>query len=112
MTNVTIGNSVTSVGNYSFYYCTSLGSITVPNSVRDIEVEALAYCTSLTNVTIGSGATNIGYGPFMECTSLTTILVDPLNPAYSSVDGVLFDRKPDDDHRMPGRQSWNLHAPQ
>ena len=36
--------------------------------------------------------TKIGYNAFGICTSLTTIAVDPLNSAYSSVDGILFNK--------------------
>ena len=51
-----------------------------------------SYCTSLTNASIGNGVTKIGYNAFGVCTSLTTIAVDPLNSAYSSVDGILFNK--------------------
>ena len=56
---------------------------------------AFDNCISLTNVTIGSGVTNMGnaaFFSFSRCTSLTAITVDPLNPVYSSLDGVLFDK--------------------
>ncbi len=46
----------------------------------------------LTNVTIPSSVTNIGIGPFVRCWSLTGITVDPLNPVYTSLDGVLFNK--------------------
>ena len=36
LTSVTIGNSVTSIGDNAFNYCTSLTSITIPNSVTSI----------------------------------------------------------------------------
>ena len=36
LTSVTIPNSVTSIGDYAFWYCTSLTSVTIPNSVTNI----------------------------------------------------------------------------
>jgi hypothetical protein len=66
---VTIGSSVTSIGNGAFYFCTSLTSITIPNSV-----------------------TSIGTGPFAACTSLTAIDVNAANANYASIDGVLYDK--------------------
>ena len=36
LTNVTIPNSVTSIGSYAFVFCTSLTSVTIPNSVTSI----------------------------------------------------------------------------
>ena len=45
-----IPNSVTSIGRYAFYYCTSLTSVTIPGSVTSIEGQAFRDCTSLTDV--------------------------------------------------------------
>jgi O-glycosyl hydrolase len=47
----TIPSSVTSIGEYAFYNCTSLTSIIIPDSVRYIMRLAFARCTSLTSVT-------------------------------------------------------------
>jgi len=92
LASVTIPGSVTNIGNYAFYYCTGLTSITMANWVTSIGGDAFGYCTKLTSVTIPASVTIIGAGPFAYCTSLTTITVDSNNPAYSSVNGVLFDK--------------------
>ena len=47
----TIPNSVTSIGEYAFRYCSSLTSITIPNSVTSIGEYAFRYCSSLTSIT-------------------------------------------------------------
>ena len=44
---MTIGNSVTSIGDYAFYKCEGLTSITIPNSVTYIGDEAFYYCDGL-----------------------------------------------------------------
>ena len=44
--------SVTSIGNYAFYECTSLTSVVIPNSVISIGKYVFHNCTGLTNVTI------------------------------------------------------------
>ena len=44
LTNVTIGNSVTSIGEYAFYECASLTSVTIANSVTNIGVQAFVDC--------------------------------------------------------------------
>jgi hypothetical protein len=92
LTSATIPASLTTIGEFAFCCCISLTSITIPNSVTSIGEAAFLYCASLTNITIPNSVTNIEYSAFALCTSLTTITVDALNPFYSSVDGVLFDK--------------------
>jgi hypothetical protein len=48
---VTIPNSVTSIGDEAFSYCTGLTSITIPNRVTSIGRDAFFGCTGLTSVT-------------------------------------------------------------
>ena len=47
---VTIPDSVTSIGSYAFEYCRSLTSITIPDSVTSIGSGAFYGCENLTNV--------------------------------------------------------------
>ena len=44
--------SVTSIGEYAFYDCSSLTSITIPNSVTSISWDAFSGCSGLTSVNI------------------------------------------------------------
>jgi hypothetical protein len=50
LTNVTIGNGVTSIGDLAFNECYSLGSVTIPNSVNRIGDSAFSYCPGLYRV--------------------------------------------------------------
>ena len=50
VTDLLIPNTVTSIGDYAFWGCTSLESITIPNSVTSIGYYAFYGCTSLTSV--------------------------------------------------------------
>ena len=45
-----IPDSVTSIGNYTFYGCTGLTSVTIPNSVTSIGERAFSDCSSLTSI--------------------------------------------------------------
>ena len=74
-TSFTIPNSVTSIGNYAFYGCTSLTSVEIPSSVTSIESWAFCYCTSLKSVEIPSSVTTIGEAAFEDCTSLESITI-------------------------------------
>ena len=75
MTSVTIGNSVTNIGNYAFYGCEGLTSVTIPNSVTNIGNYAFYGCEGLTSVTIGNSVTAIGYYAFKGCKGLTSITI-------------------------------------
>jgi len=89
--SVTIPNSVTSIRNNAFTDCSSLTSVTIPNSVTSIGYEAFRSCSGLTSVTIPNSVTSIGYAAFLGC-SLTSIEIDAANTAYSSVDGILYNK--------------------
>jgi len=72
ITEVSIGNSVTSIGNYAFYY-TVLTSVTIGNSVTSIGKSAFGGCSALTSVTIPNNVTSIGGSAFEGCSGLTSI---------------------------------------
>ena len=92
LTSVTIGNSVTSIGYGAFGSCSSLTSVTIPNSVTSIGDWAFEDCSSLTSITIPNSVTSIGCAAFAYDDALVAINVKQGNRAYSSVDGVLYNR--------------------
>ncbi len=73
LTEYTIPESVTSIGDEAFKGCNSLKSITIPNSVKSIGRDAFSECSSLTSITIGNGVTYIGSSAFSGCSSLPVI---------------------------------------
>ena len=92
LTSITIPDSVTSIGDSAFYRCSSLTSITIPSSVTSIGNFAFKDCSSLTSITIPSSVTSIGSYAFDGCSKLNQINVDTANTAYSSMNGVLFNK--------------------
>ena len=68
-----IPDSVTSIGNSAFFYCDSLQSINIPSSVTNIGDNAFSYCKSLKSVIILNGVTSIGDYAFSDCYSLQSI---------------------------------------
>ncbi len=75
LTSIIIPNSVTTIGNSAFVGCTSLTSVILPNSVSWIGRNAFYYCTSLTSVTISNRLTYIERASFSNCTSLTSVII-------------------------------------
>jgi hypothetical protein len=65
--------TVTSIGYWAFYGCSSLTSINIPEGVTSIGYEAFRECSSLTSIKIPEGVTSIGYSAFSYCKSLTSI---------------------------------------
>gem|GEM_PF-362518 len=68
-----IPNSVTSIGEYAFYYCQSLRSIMIPEGVESIGDSAFSSCSNLTSINIPSSVTSIGNFAFSHCSNLTSI---------------------------------------
>ena len=95
LTSVAIPNSVTNIGISAFKNCASLAKVTIGSSVASIGDEVFSGCTKLNHIALPASVTSINFGWWLStCTSLTAIMVDALNPTYSSsADGVMFDKE-------------------
>ena len=80
LTSIAIPNSITSIGDYAFAGCNSLTSITIPNSVTSIGDRAFYACFSLTSITIPNGVVSIGDNAFSACFSLTSLTCEASTP--------------------------------
>ena len=68
-----IPDTVTVIGEWAFYKCTSLSTVSIPESVTDIEAEAFRQCSRLETVQLCEGLERIERGAFHWCTSLKNI---------------------------------------
>ena len=89
--SVVIENGITTIGSYAFSYH-NITSVSIPDSVTAIGKAAFSNCSNLETVTIGSGVTTIEKIAFNECDNLRLIDVNNDNCAFSSKEGVLFNK--------------------
>ena len=135
------GVKVTSIADWAFYYRSTLTSVTIPDGVTIIDGTAFAYCPSLLSInvadanrayssadgvlfnkdktelilypigkkdasyTIPDSVTSIGKMVFSDCMSLESIKVKEGNTAYTSVNGVLFNKEKTGLVRYPARKT-------
>ncbi|MEI6685975.1 MAG: leucine-rich repeat protein, partial [Planctomycetota bacterium] len=84
LASVTIPSSVTSIGDYAFYYNTSLTRVTIGSDVETIGVSAFEGCENLGTVTIGAGVEMIGDYAFWACSDLVNITFSGSPPELGS----------------------------
>ena len=80
ITDVIIGDCVTSINNSTFQDCSGLTSVTIPSSVTSIGSYGFGYCVSLTNITIPASVTEISPFAFTNCTSLVSVTLLATTP--------------------------------
>ena len=125
LSSVTIPSSITTISSMLFMECKNLTSVTLPSTIKTLEMQAFLGCEklqsidipdnvkaigslcfygchSLTSVSIPQNIVDLEYNAFEDCSNLIKIDVDKRNPNYSSLDGVLFNKKKSELIRCPG----------
>lgn len=72
--SILLPNSLISIGNAAFEYCSRLDSIAIPNTVTTIGEYSFSSCINLKNVNIPGSVSELGC-VFNGCTSLTKIVI-------------------------------------
>ena len=85
---VTIGDGITSIGDYAFYYCSELTELTLSNSLTSIGKYAFKGCIGLTELTLPNSVTSIEYYAFSGCSGLTELTLP--NSVTSIWEGAFF----------------------
>ena len=75
LTQVTIPEGVTEIGESAFKYCYSLENVKLPKSLLSIGDNAFSDCVNLTNIVIPNSVTTIGDYAFYGCNSLTDVVI-------------------------------------
>jgi len=84
-----IWSKIQSIGSEAF--CdTAFETITIPNSVLSIGENAFQYCSNLKTISFGDNLSTIGDGIFNQCPNLTEIAISENNPFFLCDNGVLF----------------------
>ena len=84
---VTIGDGITSIGDYAFYSCRGLTELTLPSSVWSIGNSAFEGCSGSTELTLPNSVMSIGRSAFGGCSGLTELT---LPNSVTSIGGYAF----------------------
>jgi len=116
LTSITVPATVTNIGDYAFYDCTSLTNVVLDNNLISIGAYAfsgpflyssvgqpVSLVCPLTSITVPANVTNIGEGAFSEC---------PLTNAYflgnaPDADSTVFSGDPLSAYYLPGTTGWD-----
>ena len=71
--SINIPSEVTLIGNYAFYNCVGLNSVIIPSSVKTIGNYTFGYCKALTSFSLPSSVSSIGYYAFYYCSGLSSL---------------------------------------
>ncbi|HLP75553.1 MAG TPA: leucine-rich repeat domain-containing protein, partial [Candidatus Paceibacterota bacterium] len=117
---VTIGPLVTTIGSSAFSGCDNLQAFNVSTTNPSFSsLGGLLYNKTQTNfiqcpggftgaVTVSSGVTTIDTNAFSLSRNLTAIHVDPANSAFSSINGILFNKTQTNIIRCPMGKSGTV----
>ncbi len=82
-----LSNSVTEIGAEAFYGCTGLTELVLSNSLAKIDESAFQYCDGITELVIPNSVTEIGAYAFYGCTGLTELV---LSNSLAKIDASTF----------------------
>ncbi len=75
LTSLSLPDNVLTIGEAAFMNCTSLKTVETGNGLTEIGVYAFKYDTAIESVTIGTNVLTIGNEAFRECDALITITI-------------------------------------
>lgn len=110
-TQIEIPSTVTHIATRAFFECEKIENICIPDSVVWIGDDAIELCSAIKSVQIGTGVTHIGRNNFSACGAIESFTVAEENKAYSSEDGVLYDKEKTKLIRCPAMKEGAFYVP-
>ena len=134
LTEISIPKEIETIANQAFYKCEALKKIDFSDGVKEIKEAAFSYCSaleeihlskvltkigkeafyacsSLTEITLPKKLINIGEDAFGACKALKEIKVEVGNTAFTSIDGVLFNKEKTTLLTFPFANTANYQVP-
>lgn len=134
LTEISIPKEIETIANQAFYKCEALKKIDFSDGVKEIKEAAFSYCSaleeihlskvltkigkeafyacsSLTEITLPKKVINIGEDAFGACKALKEIKVEAGNTAFTSIDGVLFNKEKTTLLTFPFANTANYQVP-
>ena len=88
----TVPSSVESINVAAFMECKNLEYVTLHEKIKELGGHAFER-SGLKEITIPASVTDMSTNPFSHCANLEKITIDEGNPAYYSVEGVVFGKE-------------------
>ena len=92
-TSLTVPSGVKSVRKYAIWNCNKLRTVTFANSVQTVPEDTVYYCGAVETVNFGTGFNSEIRWIIDSCPKVTAVNIAGGNQTYSSVDGVVYDKK-------------------
>ena len=75
ITSIVVGEGITYIGNYGFYYLIKATSLQLPSTVTVLGSNAFLNCRLVDGVVLPSAVTTIGEAAFKGCSALSSIVI-------------------------------------
>lgn len=110
LTSIVLPNNIAHIGAFALSY-SGITSFTIPNNIQTIGNEAFISCHKLTSVKIGSGVSSMSETAFEGCANLDEFVVIDNKGAYSTQDGILYNRSKTKVVRCPLNKRGIINLP-